>query len=103
MKKMDPDLPFWYWTLNDRYREQEADFDEEDGNPLRLRNLHMNAREDAAIFVPGKEYLPARDRPTIRQLVHQFDVGLPPVTHARTRRHKKYAFYNPWLPAVSHI
>ena len=79
LKKLDPDLPFFYWTINDRYREEEADFDAEDGNPRRLANLHLNAREDAAIFVPGRHHLPARNRPTIRQQIHRFDVGLPPV------------------------
>ena len=79
MKKMDPNLPFHFFTENDRYMDDQPDFDDDDGQPLRLHNLHVNAREDGAIFAAGRQYLPARDWRTIRPQVHRFDVGLPPV------------------------
>ena len=88
MKKMDNDLPFYYWTLNERFHDEEADYNDEiphdpdvdvRHHPKRLHRLTINRREDASVFAAGRQYLPARHRPTIRQLVHRFDVGLPPV------------------------
>lgn len=73
---MDTDLPFYYWTLNERYSEgsyisfdERADFDEDElrVHPLRLHRLRQNQREDSATFVVGRAHLPARDRQTIRQ------------------------------------
>lgn len=83
-------MPFYYWTLNERFREvDEPDFNEAPdvqaldvdvrSHPLRLHRLRLNRREDASVFAAGRQYLPARNRPTVRQLVHRFDVGLPPV------------------------
>lgn len=82
-KRMDPDLPFYYWTLNERYSEEAypsfdvrpAFDDYEDGDdrnhPLRLHRLRLNQREDSSIFVVGRAHLPARHRQTIRQSFHR--------------------------------
>lgn len=79
MKKIDPDLPFHFVTNNDRLMDEEADFDDDNGRPKRLHMLHVNVREDASIFAAGRNFLPARDRQTIRQQLFRFDIGLPPV------------------------
>ena len=81
-KRMDPDLPFYYWTLNERYSEEayasfdaRPDFVEDEvelrSHPLRLHRLRHNQREDSAIFVVGRAHLPARDRRSIRQSFHR--------------------------------
>ena len=75
---MDPELPFFFPTNNERVGQDHPDFDQDDGRPRRLHNLHINAREDGSIFTAGRNYLPARDRRTIRQQIHRFDVGMPP-------------------------
>ena len=88
---MDRDLPFHFWTLNERYRsfdERMPSFDncpkskqdcDTENHPLRLHNLKINRREDASIFVPGRSFLPTRNRITIRQRVHRPEGTLPPV------------------------
>lgn len=85
---MDPDLPFYYWTLNERYSEEAypsfdlrpafGDDDDDRNHPLRLHRLRLNQREDGAIFVVGRAYLPARHRQTIRQSFHRPGNYLPP-------------------------
>ena len=80
-KRMDTDLPFYYWTLNERYSDEpypsfderpDCDADEGDRNhPLRLHRLRLNQREDSSIFVVGRAHLPARHRQTIRQSFHR--------------------------------
>lgn len=62
---MDNDLPFFYWTLNERYSEDVypsfedvPDFNEDDCNernhPLHLHRLRLNQREDSSIFDRAK-------------------------------------------------
>ena len=80
-KRMDIDLPFHYWTLNERYSEDaypsfdnRPDIDEDEdarNHPLRLHRLRINQREDSSIFVVGRAHLPARHRQTIRQSFHR--------------------------------
>ncbi|CAH1242354.1 Hypp6614 [Branchiostoma lanceolatum] len=82
-KRIDPDLPFYYWTVNERYRALEdpyASFNEEpeDGS-LRLHRLRPCRREDASIFTSARGFLPVRNRGTIRQLMHRPEVPLPEV------------------------
>jgi hypothetical protein len=62
-KRMDNTLPFYYWTINERYTEEDLpSFDhkpnveenvDERHHPLRLHRLKVNRREDASIFAPG--------------------------------------------------
>lgn len=92
-KRMDPDLPFYYHTSNERFSVDllpsfdEApvdagdceDDDDPTKNPYRLHRLVRNTREDSSIFAAGRSFLPARNRTSTRQRFHRFDVGLPPV------------------------
>ena len=66
---MAPDLPFYFWTLNERYGEDDYQ-SLDDGpdippdqdastHPLRLHRLRLNRREDS-IVVAGRVFLPAR-------------------------------------------
>ncbi len=83
---MDQTLPFYYHTLNDRYREELPSFDEKPeydenvsarNHPLRLHRLRMNQREDSSIFVSARSVLPARHAKTIRQSFHKPGDYLP--------------------------
>ena len=59
-KRMDSDLPFYYWTLNERYRDEELpsfdecpEIDDEQDlltHPLRLHRLRINQREDSSLL-----------------------------------------------------
>ncbi|KAK3750305.1 hypothetical protein QZH41_001769 [Actinostola sp. cb2023] len=91
-KRMNPDIPFYYCTRNERYMafdhdlpsfnerphnddddsdddsDDVSDDDSDDGDddpqqhPLRLHRLVINRREDASIFVSGRSFLPARNQ-----------------------------------------
>jgi hypothetical protein len=83
---MDQTLPFYYHTLNDRYRAELPSFDEKPeydenvsarNHPLRLHRLRMNQREDSSIFVCARSVLPARHAKTIRQSFHKPGDYLP--------------------------
>jgi hypothetical protein len=88
---MCSDLPFYYFTLNERFRDEEMpSFDlmpedkrENDNDvqhhPLRLHRLRINQREDNSIMVPGRAMLPVRNKASIRQRLHKPEMGLPPV------------------------
>lgn len=79
---MDTELPFYYWTLNERYSEEaypsfderpnsNADDDDLRNHPLRLHRLRFNQREDSSLFVPGRGSLGARHGLTIRAAFHK--------------------------------
>ena len=84
---MDETLPFYYFTLNDRYKGEYPSFDEkpeydekeihERNHPLRLQRLRVNQREDSSIFVCARSVLPARHGKTIRQSFHKPENYLP--------------------------
>jgi len=106
-KRMNPDIPFYYWTRNERYMafdhdlpsfnerphnddddsdddsDDVSDDDSDDGDddpqqhPLRLHRLVINRREDASIFVSGRSFLPARNQVTIRQRLFRPSASLP--------------------------
>ena len=92
-KRMDPELPFHFWTANERYIEWEEELpsfnerpdvnDDQDAtnHPLRLHRLTINRREDSSIFTAGRSFLPARNQTTIRQRIHWPVVNLPPNPH----------------------
>ena len=82
-KRIDKDLPFYYWTSNERFREfgetmpsfneveevpDDIDLAE---HPLRLHRLSVNRREDSSIFTAGRCFLPARNQVTVRQRLHR--------------------------------
>jgi hypothetical protein len=86
---MSPDLPFYYWTLNERYKDHNQEYESfDDGpevpqdqdastHPLRLHRLSINRREDASIIVAGRAFLPARNQTSIRQRIHRPVAQLP--------------------------
>jgi len=93
-KRMDPDLPFFYHTLNEGFSVDllpsfdepppgcggdDEDCDDPTKNPYCLHRLVRNTREDGSIFAAGRSFLPARNRTSTRQRFHRFDIGLPPV------------------------
>ncbi|XP_078621591.1 uncharacterized protein LOC144887927 isoform X2 [Branchiostoma floridae x Branchiostoma japonicum] len=85
-KRIDPDLPFYYWTISERFREAEDTYpsfndDPEDGR-LRLHRLRTCRREDASIFTTARGVLPVRNRGTIRQILHRPEVPLPEVPNS---------------------
>ncbi|XP_035665314.1 uncharacterized protein LOC118408603 [Branchiostoma floridae] len=85
-KRIDPDLPFYYWTISERFREAEDTYpsfndDPEDGR-LRLHRLRTCRREDASIFTSARGVLPVRNRGTIRQIMHRPEVPLPEVPNS---------------------
>ena len=96
-KRMDGDLPFYYWTLNERYSDEDLPlFDhcpaiDEDQDlrthPLRLHRLTINQREDSSIFVSGHAHLTSRHKKSIRQSFHKPKSILP--DHCR-----KYCMYD---------
>lgn len=80
-KRTDQDLPFYYWTTNERFQGNherqsfnEAPHVDQDVeprlHPLRLHRLTVNRREDASIFTAGRCFLPARNLTTVRQRIH---------------------------------
>ena len=84
---MDANLPFYYYTLNDRFRDEELSSFEEDQvelctHPLRLHWLRFNQREDGVIFAAGRNVLPTRNKSTIRSQMHRPVVCLPPIPNA---------------------
>ena len=78
---MDPDLPFYYYTSNERFSvdtlpsfdkapADSADHDHDEDptkNPYRLNRLVYNTREDSAIFAAGRPFLLVRNRTSTRQ------------------------------------
>ncbi|KAI8517795.1 hypothetical protein Bbelb_038120 [Branchiostoma belcheri] len=80
-KRIDPDLPFYYWTSSERYRGDELypSFNEAGNKTLRLHRIQSCRREDASIFTSARGFLPVRNRATIRQMIHRPEVPLPEV------------------------
>ncbi|XP_066296437.1 uncharacterized protein [Branchiostoma lanceolatum] len=82
-ERMDTDRPYYYWSLNERYTEDERpSFDERpegDDHVPRLHQLHIRSREDSSILAAGRAFLPAKNKLSLRASFHRFDVGLPPV------------------------
>ncbi|XP_048586228.1 uncharacterized protein LOC125556792 [Nematostella vectensis] len=90
-KWMSPDLLFYYWTVNERFRDfgqplpsfnnnddDDASSDEDpQEHPLRLHRLSLNSREDSSIFVAGRSFLPTRNQRTIRQRIFKPCAHLP--------------------------
>jgi hypothetical protein len=86
---MAPDLPFYFWTLRERYKDDHEEYPSfDDGpeilqnqaaasHPLRLHRLRVNRREDASIVCAGRAFLPARNQTSIRQRIHRPTAQLP--------------------------
>ncbi|CAC5391380.1 unnamed protein product [Mytilus coruscus] len=78
-KRLDPNIPFYYWTQNERFKLEHASFDKDNGQDRRLHVVSHNQREDSNIFTAGRSFLPARNKPSIRQRLFRLEIGLPPV------------------------
>ena len=91
---MDKDLPFYYRTINERFKDElpsfddSPDVDEDNTDPrnhqLQLHRLRINHREDVSVLVPGIAVLLARHRCALRQRLHRPEMGAPPVAHHMT-------------------
>ena len=89
-KRTADDLPFYYWTGDDRYsmddlpsfnespQIDDADDSDASSHPLRLHRLTLNRCEASSIFVAARSFLPARNQPTIRQHLFRPAAELPP-------------------------
>lgn len=80
MKRMDSNLPFYYWTLNERFSDYDArrpNFDQPNDNPLRLHNLRHTLREDPAQFQAGRSWLPVRGHVSKRSKFFRAEAPLP--------------------------
>ena len=79
---MDPDLPFFYHTVNERFSvdllpshdepppgcgSDDEDCDGLTKNTFLLHHLVRNTREDGPIFAAGRSFLSARNRTSTRQ------------------------------------
>ncbi|XP_072047468.1 uncharacterized protein [Amphiura filiformis] len=80
--RVDESLPFYFWTLNDRFSTEDLpSFDEQQpGKKKRLYTLKRRSREDSSIVCVGRLSLPAKGQQRTRQLYHNTNVGVPPVT-----------------------
>jgi len=87
-KHLNTNLPFYYWTTNEHYREDPFDNfdvrhdDDDDGaggqahrNTLFLHRVRRNQRPSLVQFVTGRAFLPARNVRTIRQEHHHPGAG----------------------------
>lgn len=96
VKRIDPDLPFYYWTPRDPFTLEYHEFDDSDeqvdesdhtyvDNGFHTARLHRTctsgsgAQRASKVFVSGANFLPAKHRPSIRQQLFKPEVPLPPV------------------------
>jgi len=90
---MQEGLPFYYWTLNERYVIEQDSFDDAQHTGVehnyhhedvqRLHHIRLNHREDSSIFAAWRAFLPVRHRQHVRERLYRPDVGLPPVPQAQ--------------------
>ena len=87
INRIDPSLPFYYWTLTDRYSlDEEAPFDDLPSNEVsdtgetqtRLHRLQVRSREQSSV-TPGRNTMPLAHSQSIRQSHHRRPIGLPSV------------------------
>ena len=81
-KRIDPDLPFYYWTGHQtRYRAYSLpSFNAPSaGGVERLDKVRFSRRGDPGVFVANRASLPQRNQLTVRATFHRAPVELPPV------------------------
>jgi hypothetical protein len=90
---MDHTLPFYFFTLNERFRGEDEypsfdecpEIDDDDvepaHHPLWLHRLSINQREDGSNFTTARALLPPRHQGSLRQQLHRPVLGQPPVPH----------------------
>ena len=94
--RMDKSLPFYVWTLNERFTEEELpSFDEvphnvnEDYVP-RLHRLNRRSREDNTIICGGRALLPVRHAPSLRQRLYRRPTNLPDIPEELERNIREF-------------
>lgn len=80
-KRIDPDLPFFYWTgVNERFRQFALpSFNVPSQNVReRLDRVILSRRGDPGVFVANRASIPQRGQLTTRAQFHRTPVALPP-------------------------
>lgn len=79
-KRIDPDLPFFYYTsAHDRFYEgPRLDFSITQPSRRKKRLGRVPRREQPAVFVPGRATLPVRHSLSVRLEFHNRPLALPP-------------------------
>ena len=76
---MDDTLPFWYWTLNERFTDEFDCFDQPQEEVARLHKVTRLRRQDSSIMAASRCTLPIKNKQTIRQKFFTPEDPLPPV------------------------
>lgn len=82
VKRIDPELPFFYWTGHQtRYRHFALpSFNVPSAGGIeRLDQIQVSRRGDPGVFVANRASLPQRNQLTVRATFHRAPVALPPV------------------------
>lgn len=81
-KRIDPDLPFFYWTgVNERFREFALPSFNVPSHPNGLERLDrviLSRRGDPGVFVANRASIPQRGQLKTRAQFHKTPVALPP-------------------------
>ncbi len=80
-KKIDPDLPFFYWTGHKHRYTSELlpSFNVPSGKEERLDRVNVSRRSDPGVFVANRASLPQRHSLTARASFHRAAEKLPPI------------------------
>lgn len=81
-KKIDPDLPFFYWTGHKHRHTLEPlpSFNDPSGKEERLDKVKVSRRSDPGVFVANRASLPQRNSLTARASFHRAAEKLPPLS-----------------------
>jgi hypothetical protein len=81
-KRIDPDLPFYYWTgIHERFHVKALpSFNVASGlRAERLDRVVISRRADRGVFVANRASLPQRGSLTVRATFHAAAEALPPI------------------------
>ena len=81
-KRIDPDLPFYYWTgIHERFHLKALPSFNEPSQPgiERLDRVVISRRADPGVFVANRANLPQRSSLTVRAQFHAASETLPPM------------------------
>ncbi|XP_028394429.1 uncharacterized protein LOC114518616 [Dendronephthya gigantea] len=81
-KRMDPDLPFYYWTqYKERYQTDPLpSFKPSSSGIERLDKIQISRRSDPGLFVHNRAHLPQKNTLTVRAKFHKAPDMLPSIT-----------------------
>lgn len=84
-KKIDPELPFFYWTrANARFRNFALPSFNVPTGPVvleRLDRITISRRGDPGVFMSNRASLPQRGQLTVRAKFNREPIALPPMQH----------------------